>query len=73
MASDEDKPESQPFQIIIDFSNSVDASSLPDCGAYCQAIKDKLNELCRAMAWPPGHPVLIQKPDGTLCTCKCNV
>jgi hypothetical protein len=43
----------------------------PDlCGS--PAIQPYLAALCADMDWPPGHPVLIARPDGTICSCTCG-
>jgi hypothetical protein len=51
------------------------AGGVPPCPpGLCGSpeIQPYLAAICTDMDWPPGHPVLIARPDGTICSCTCG-
>jgi hypothetical protein len=40
--------------------------------AHCGGIQGQVNEICKATGWGVNHPVIVQKPDGTICYCSCS-
>ncbi len=48
-------------------------ATVPPCSSdVCGRYRDQIAALCRRADWPPGQPVLIIQPDGTLCACTCG-
>lgn len=44
----------------------------PCPSAHCSGIQGPVNEVCKASGWGINHPVIVQKPDGTICYCSCS-
>jgi hypothetical protein len=39
---------------------------------FCNQSRRMLDQFCQQMGFPPGHPIVMQMPNGDICYCTCR-
>lgn len=50
----------------------ADGAIYPCDPQYCSQNRDRINDTCHKLDYPPGHAIILQMPNGSFCYCICG-